>query len=283
MPAACTSKMTGSDVTECIGGSLKLAREDLGAQLSHALRSAAQRGQALDVAHAVASGFWPSVSRSTPTRHERSGSDFVRAHALPARAPAAPDRRHRSARRQVDVAPRLDPRRAGQRRDADQRSARRRGRASHRRRRARVRRGGRAARRGRMARARRRVAQPGGADRLRQQRHRRAAADGRGGRLPDRLRRLPATPRCSSRPMERVLAPLRDDGCADRRQYAAGDDPMAAGSRDQLRQREGVGAGEVGDPARRAARDRGGRGDRARAEPRPHREYAPRIRLRRGE
>lgn len=47
-------EMTGSDVTECIGGSLRLAREDLGrSYLTHCDPRLNER-QALDVANAVA-------------------------------------------------------------------------------------------------------------------------------------------------------------------------------------------------------------------------------------
>jgi 3-deoxy-7-phosphoheptulonate synthase len=47
-------EMTGSDVTECIGGSLKLAREDLGRSYLTHCDPRLNEGQALDVAHAVA-------------------------------------------------------------------------------------------------------------------------------------------------------------------------------------------------------------------------------------
>jgi 3-deoxy-7-phosphoheptulonate synthase len=47
-------EMTGSDVTECIGGSLKLAREDLGRSYLTHCDPRLNEGQAIDVAHAVA-------------------------------------------------------------------------------------------------------------------------------------------------------------------------------------------------------------------------------------
>jgi 3-deoxy-7-phosphoheptulonate synthase len=47
-------EMTGSDVTECIGGTLKLAREDLGRSYLTHCDPRLNEGQALDVAHAVA-------------------------------------------------------------------------------------------------------------------------------------------------------------------------------------------------------------------------------------
>jgi 3-deoxy-7-phosphoheptulonate synthase len=47
-------EMTGSDVTECIGGSLKLAREDLGRSYLTHCDPRLNEDQALDVAHAVA-------------------------------------------------------------------------------------------------------------------------------------------------------------------------------------------------------------------------------------
>ena len=46
--------MTGSDVTECIGGSLKLAREDLARSYLTHCDPRLNEGQALDLAHAVA-------------------------------------------------------------------------------------------------------------------------------------------------------------------------------------------------------------------------------------
>ena len=53
-PGGMHLEMTGGDVTECIGGSLKLAREDLGRRyLTHCDPRLNER-QALDVAHAVA-------------------------------------------------------------------------------------------------------------------------------------------------------------------------------------------------------------------------------------
>jgi 3-deoxy-7-phosphoheptulonate synthase len=53
-PAGVHLEMTGSDVTECIGGSLKLAREDLGRSYLTHCDPRLNEGQALDVAHAVA-------------------------------------------------------------------------------------------------------------------------------------------------------------------------------------------------------------------------------------
>jgi 3-deoxy-7-phosphoheptulonate synthase len=46
--------MTGSDVTECIGGSLKLARKDLSRSYLTHCDPRLNEGQALDVAHAIA-------------------------------------------------------------------------------------------------------------------------------------------------------------------------------------------------------------------------------------
>jgi 3-deoxy-7-phosphoheptulonate synthase len=53
-PGGVHLEMTGSDVTECIGGSLKLAREDLGRSYLTHCDPRLNEGQALDVAHAVA-------------------------------------------------------------------------------------------------------------------------------------------------------------------------------------------------------------------------------------
>ncbi len=53
-PGGVHLEMTGSDVTECIGGSLKLAREDLGRSYRTQCDPRLNEGQALDVAHAVA-------------------------------------------------------------------------------------------------------------------------------------------------------------------------------------------------------------------------------------
>jgi 3-deoxy-7-phosphoheptulonate synthase len=46
--------MTGSDVTECIGGSLKLAREDLGRRYLTHCDPRLNEGQAIDIAQVVA-------------------------------------------------------------------------------------------------------------------------------------------------------------------------------------------------------------------------------------
>jgi 3-deoxy-7-phosphoheptulonate synthase len=53
-PGGVHLEMTGSDVTECIGGTLKLAREDLGRRYLTHCDPRLNEGQALDVAHAVA-------------------------------------------------------------------------------------------------------------------------------------------------------------------------------------------------------------------------------------
>jgi len=53
-PGGVHLEMTGSDVTECIGGSLNLAREDLGRSYLTHCDPRLNEGQALDVAHAVA-------------------------------------------------------------------------------------------------------------------------------------------------------------------------------------------------------------------------------------
>jgi 3-deoxy-7-phosphoheptulonate synthase len=53
-PGGVHLEMTGSDVTECLGGSLKLAREDLGRSYLTHCDPRLNEGQALDVAHAVA-------------------------------------------------------------------------------------------------------------------------------------------------------------------------------------------------------------------------------------
>ena len=53
-PGGVHLEMTGSDVTECIGGSVKLAREDLGRRYLTHCDPRLNEGQALDVAHAVA-------------------------------------------------------------------------------------------------------------------------------------------------------------------------------------------------------------------------------------
>lgn len=53
-PGGVHLEMTGSDVTECIGGSLKLAREDLGRRYLTHCDPRLNQGQALDVAQAVA-------------------------------------------------------------------------------------------------------------------------------------------------------------------------------------------------------------------------------------
>jgi len=47
-------EMTGGDVTECIGGSLKLSREDLGRRYLTHCDPRLNEHQALDVARAVA-------------------------------------------------------------------------------------------------------------------------------------------------------------------------------------------------------------------------------------
>jgi 3-deoxy-7-phosphoheptulonate synthase len=53
-PGGVHLEMTGSDVTECIGGSLKLAREDLGRRYLTHCDPRLNEAQARDVAHAVA-------------------------------------------------------------------------------------------------------------------------------------------------------------------------------------------------------------------------------------
>jgi 3-deoxy-7-phosphoheptulonate synthase len=53
-PGGVHLEMTGSDVTECIGGSLKLAREDLGRSYLTHCDPRLNEGQALDVAHVIA-------------------------------------------------------------------------------------------------------------------------------------------------------------------------------------------------------------------------------------
>jgi 3-deoxy-7-phosphoheptulonate synthase len=53
-PGGVHLEMTGSDVTECIGGSVKLAREDLGRRYLTHCDPRLNEGQALDIAHAVA-------------------------------------------------------------------------------------------------------------------------------------------------------------------------------------------------------------------------------------
>jgi 3-deoxy-7-phosphoheptulonate synthase len=53
-PGGVHLEMTGSDVTECIGGSVKLAREDLSRRYLTHCDPRLNEGQALDVAHAVA-------------------------------------------------------------------------------------------------------------------------------------------------------------------------------------------------------------------------------------
>lgn len=53
-PGGIHLEMTGSDVTECIGGSLKLAREDLGRSYLTHCDPRLNEGQALDLAQAVA-------------------------------------------------------------------------------------------------------------------------------------------------------------------------------------------------------------------------------------
>ena len=53
-PGGVHLEMTGSDVTECIGGSVKLAREDLGRRYLTHCDPRLNEAQALDVAHAVA-------------------------------------------------------------------------------------------------------------------------------------------------------------------------------------------------------------------------------------
>ena len=53
-PGGVHLEMTGSDVTECIGGTLKLARKDLGRSYLTHCDPRLNEGQAIDVAHAVA-------------------------------------------------------------------------------------------------------------------------------------------------------------------------------------------------------------------------------------
>jgi 3-deoxy-7-phosphoheptulonate synthase len=53
-PGGVHLEMTGSDVTECIGGTLKLAREDLGRSYLTHCDPRLNEGQALDLAHAIA-------------------------------------------------------------------------------------------------------------------------------------------------------------------------------------------------------------------------------------
>ena len=116
--------------------------------------------------------------------------------------------------------------------------------------------------------------------RLRQFGHRRAPADGRRRRLPDprdlHRRRLAARPADGA-----GARAARADGRPVRgRRSPAGHPPGRLAARPVLHQRQGLGAGQVGDPAGRAARQGRGRGDRAEAEPRPYRADAPGVRLR---
>jgi len=62
-PGGVHLEMTGSDVTECIGGSLKLAREDLDRRYLTHCDPRLNEGQALDVANAIA-----DVLRARSTR-----------------------------------------------------------------------------------------------------------------------------------------------------------------------------------------------------------------------
>ena len=172
----------------------------------------------------------------------------------------ASDGQRARARRQVDLAPRADPGRAGQRRDRDRGPAGGRRRPAHRRAMAAF--GAEVERLGegrwrvegtrRLRRARRRR-------RLRQRRHRRAADHGRGGGLPIWPPPSPATPRCAARPMSRVLNPLgemgarwigRDGGRLPL--TLQGGEPEAH----RLPPAGALGPGEVGGAAGRAARRR---------------------------
>jgi 3-deoxy-7-phosphoheptulonate synthase len=53
-PGGAHLEMTGSDVTECIGGTSKLAREDLGRNYLTHCDPRLNRAQALDVGRAIA-------------------------------------------------------------------------------------------------------------------------------------------------------------------------------------------------------------------------------------
>jgi 3-deoxy-7-phosphoheptulonate synthase len=63
-PGGMHLEMTGGDVTECIGGSPKLAREDLGRRYLTHCDPRLNEGQALDVAHAVAELLAERASRA---------------------------------------------------------------------------------------------------------------------------------------------------------------------------------------------------------------------------
>jgi 3-deoxy-7-phosphoheptulonate synthase len=59
-PGGVHLEMTGSDVTECLGGSLKLARKDLERSYLTHCDPRLNESQALDVAHAVADLLRPT-------------------------------------------------------------------------------------------------------------------------------------------------------------------------------------------------------------------------------
>ena len=63
-PGGVHLEMTGSDVTECMGGSVRLAREDLGRRYLTHCDPRLNEGQALDVAHAVAEMLAERVHRA---------------------------------------------------------------------------------------------------------------------------------------------------------------------------------------------------------------------------
>ena len=208
---------------------------------------------------------------------------------LAARAARAAQGPPARARRQVDLAPRPDLRRAGGRRDPDFRPARRRGRAQHRQGHAgaRARRSSAPARAhgAFMASASAGFREPRGGARFRQFRHRLPADHGGGGRLPDhrdlRRRRLAAQaadaahprpgdlhgrPRRSTRP--------RAGGCRSRSKARATRSRSSTARRCPRRR-----------SSRRCCSRPGGAGrdhrDRERSEPRPHRAAARAFRRRR--
>ena len=118
-----------------------------------------------------------------------------------------------------------------------------------------------------------------GDDRLRQRRHARAA--GRSACSPSRTGTLHARPATSrSRAGRWSASPSRCAAWARRSRRPTGSLPLtitgAALERDRLRAAGRERAGEVGDPARRARRDRPHDRDRAGADARPHRADAAR-------
>ena len=208
----------------------------------------------------------------------------------PARGPIErrPDRQGPRSRRQVDFAPRPDFGRAGGRRNPDHRPARGRGRAQYRQGDAGAGRAGRAqGHNGAATWSVRGVgvagfAQPAGAARFRQFRHRLPAGDGRGRRLPDRgdvrWRRLAAQPADAAGARSAGI-----DGRAGRR--GQGGRPAAAvaagrarSAADPLPHAGGVGADQIRGAAGGAVGARRHHGDRDRGQPRPHRTDAEAFR-----